>query len=293
MVVRIGSRGSQLALAQTGLVVDELQGRYPQVEFAVQVVKTSGDRPSASLLPLGEGVFVKELEEALQAGAVDLAVHSLKDVPSRLSPGFVLAAVLKRGDARDVLVSRSGQRLSELPPGARIGTGSPRRKAQVASLRPDLLVVPIRGNVDTRLRKTYSGDVDGVIMAAAAMHRLGWEDRVTEHLPLEMFLPAVGQGALVIETLSSSADMVRMVAPLEDEATRHAVAAERAFLRDLGGGCRAPIAAYATVSDGRLFLKGMFLPSEGASPVFAEGAGPAAEAEEIGAALAKKILSKG
>lgn len=272
--------------------MDELRRLYPGTEFEVQVVKTSGDRPSGLVLPLGEGVFVKELEEALQAGAVDLAVHSLKDVPSLLSPGFALAAVPKREDARDVLVSRSGRRLKELPPGARIGTGSPRRKAQVASVRPDLEVVPIRGNVDTRLKKTYSGQVDGVIMAAAAMHRMGWEDKVTEHLSTDVFLPAVGQGALVVEALSGRLDMMRMAAPLEDEATRRGVDAERAFLRDLGGGCRAPIAAFGTVTEGRLLLRGMFLPSEGARPVFAEESGPAAEAEEVGAALAKKILLK-
>lgn len=290
MIVRVGSRGSQLALAQTKSVVDDLQRRHPLVEFVVQVVKTSGDRPSALRTPLGEGIFVKELEEALQSGAVDLAVHSLKDVPARLSPGFVLAAVPMREDASDVLISRSSQRLGELPPSARIGTGSPRRKAQVASLRPDIRVVPIRGNVDTRLRKTYSGDVDGIIMAAAAMHRLGLAELITEYLPLEVFVPAVGQGALVVEALSGSADMVRIVSPLGDEATRQAVDAERAFLLGLGGGCRAPIAAYGTVREGRLVLKGMFLPSEEAKPIFAEETGPAAEAEEVGAALAKQVL---
>jgi hydroxymethylbilane synthase len=219
-------------------------------------------------------------------------VHSLKDVPSSLAPEFALAAILRREDARDVLVSSAGQRLSELPTGARIGTGSPRRKAQLASLRADLKVLPIKGNVDTRLRKTYSGEVDGVILAAAALHRLGLEERITEYLSLNTFLPAVGQGALVIEILASDEERARLVAPLEDEATRQAVAAERTFLRGLGGGCQAPIAAYGLVNQGRLELKGMFLPSEEASLLWGEEAGPVSQAEEMGYSLAQKILAQ-
>ncbi len=257
----------------------------------LQVIKTSGDGQSALSPPMGEGIFVKELEEALLAGTIDMAVHSLKDVPSLLAPEFALAVVLKREDARDVLVSHTGQRLIQLPLNARVGTGSPRRKAQLSFLRPDLEVFPIRGNVDTRLRKTYSGEVDGVLLAAAALHRLGWVERITEYLPIEAFLPAVGQGALVIEILASDEEKARLVSPLEDEATCQAVAAERAFLSGLGGGCRAPIAAYGRVSQGKLVLKGMFLPFDGARPLWAQETGPASQSEEVGQSLAQKILS--
>jgi hydroxymethylbilane synthase len=272
--------------------MNQLRRIQPGVEFVLQVIKTSGDRPSDSIETMGEGIFVKELEEVLRAGTIDLAVHSLKDVPSSLAPEFALAAILRREDARDVLVSSAGQRLSELPTGARIGTGSPRRKAQLASLRTDLKVLPIRGNVDTRLRKTYSGEVDGVILAAAALRRLGLEERITEYLSLDTFLPAVGQGALVIEILASDEERARLVAPLEDEATRQAVAAERTFLRGLGGGCQAPIAAYGLVNQGRLELKGMFLPSEEASLLWGEETGPVSQAEEMGYSLAQKILAQ-
>ncbi len=290
----VGSRGSKLALIQTESVVAKIRDLHPHLEVSIRPIVTGGDRNRDRRLEEmgGVGVFVKELEEALLDGRIDLAVHSLKDMPTQIPQGLSLVAVIRRLDPRDVLVSRGG-RLAELSPGARIGTGSLRRAAQLISYRPDLVVSSIRGNVDTRLRKVSRGEFDGVILAAAALIRLGWEDRISEYLSLKHFLPAVGQGALVIETRSGDEGMVELVSPLNHQPTRQGVTAERAFLSALGGGCRAPIAALGTVSDTTLKLSGMVADAGGQKMLHAVEEGSAAAPETVGIRLAQKLLDRG
>lgn len=291
----IGSRGSKLALLQTELALAELKKAHPQREFQVQVVKTVGDKESRAPLEQigGEGVFVKELEEALLQGTIDLAVHSLKDMPTELNPRLYLAALMHREDVRDALVTRSGKGLKDLPAGSVIGTGSPRRRIQLQTLRADLQVQPLRGNVDTRLRKVLSGEMEGAILAAAALHRLGEGKRVAEYFSPETFLPAVGQGALAIEIRAADQEITELVAPLDHEPTRQAVLAERAFLFRLGGGCRAPIAAWGRVVGDILELSGMVAGSQGEGMLRGEERGPAGSPEEVGRKLAERMLGKG
>jgi hydroxymethylbilane synthase len=291
--VVVGSRGSRLALIQTESVVSELKKANPGCEIGVSKVVTQGDRDRRSSFDRmgGVGVFVKELEEALLEARIDLAVHSLKDVPSEIPQGLRLLAVTKRLDPRDVLVAKL--KLKELASGARIGSGSLRRAVQLHQYRPDLEVRSIRGNIDTRLRKVASGEFDGVIVAAAALLRLGWEDRITEYLPLEYFLPAVGQGALVIEARAGDKGTAELVLPINHLPTWQSVTAERAFLRALGGGCRAPIAALGIMDDTSLRLDGMVADVNGARILHASEQGSAMSPEEVGERLAQKILAMG
>lgn len=291
--VIVGSRGSRLALIQAESVVAELRKVNPDLEISISKVVTHGDRDRHSPLDRvgGVGIFVKELEEALLNGRIDVAVHSLKDVPTEIPQGLCLLAVTERLDPRDVLISKS--RLDELPSGARIGSGSLRRAVQLTQYRPDLEVCSIRGNVDTRLRKVDSGEVDGVIVAAAAILRLGWEDRIAEYLPLEHFLPAVGQGALVIEARLDNEEVTELVSPLNDFSIWQSISAERAFLRALGGGCRAPIAALGTVSDTVLRLEGMVADVSQRKILRASEEGSATSPQEVGEQLAQKMLGMG
>jgi hydroxymethylbilane synthase len=234
----VGSRGSRLALVQAESVVARIREANPCLEISLREVAATGDRDHRTQLGrMGPSVFVKELEEALLDNRIDMAVHSLKDVPTDIPQGLCLLAVTERLDPRDVLVSRKG-RLDELPPGSRIGTDSLRRAVQLRSYRPDLKIRGIRGNVDTRLRKVAHGEFDGVILAAAAMLRLGWQERIIEYLPLETFLPAAGQGALVIEARLGDEGIAGLVSPINNLPAWQSVTAERAFLRTLGGGCR-------------------------------------------------------
>jgi hydroxymethylbilane synthase len=294
-VIIVGSRGSRLALRQTELVLAELSRRFPDRRFHVQEVRTTGDRrPEVSLAAIGgQGVFVKELETALRARRVDLAVHSLKDVPAEIGRGLVLAAVTERGDVRDAVVSRGQRRLAELPAGSRVGTGSPRRSVQVRALRPDLKVVDLRGNVDTRLRKVEEGLVEAAILAAAGLARLGYLERAAELLDTDAMLPAIGQGALTLEARADDPEVIEMASALEHRDTRLAVTAERALLARLGGGCRLPMAALGIVEGGSLRLRGLIADPEGRRLLRGEVAGPASEAEALGAALAEQLLSQG
>lgn len=290
--VIVGSRGSRLALIQTESVVAWIREMNPRLEVSINKIVTAGDRDRLSQLDrIGVAVFVKELEEALLDKRIDLAVHSLKDVPTDVPQGLSLLAVTERLDPRDALVAKL--RLEELAPGSRIGTGSLRRSVQLARYRPDLNVYGIRGNVDTRLRKVSSGEVDGVIVAAAAMLRLGWKDRVTQYLPLEHFLPAVGQGALVIEGRLDDKDMAELASPINHLPSWQSVIAERAFLRALGGGCRAPIAALGTVDGTTLKLEGMIASMNGKEMLRASQEGAATSPEDIGVRLAHKMLDLG
>jgi hydroxymethylbilane synthase len=286
----VGSRRSQLALLQTESVVARIREINPDIEVSITKIVTSGDR-NRRIDGTDTAIFVKELEEALLDGRIDIAVHSLKDLPTELPPGLSLLAVTERLDPRDALVAKS--KLGELNSGAKIGTGSLRRTAQLMSCRPDLRTYPVRGNIDTRLGKVSGGEFDGVIVAAAAMLRLGWQDRITEYLPLSDFLPAVGQGALAIEGRLDDKEIAGLVSFLNHLATWQGVTAERAFLHAMGGGCRAPVAALGTVNGDRLRLEGMVASISNGKGLRALEEGSALSAEEVGVRLAQKMLAMG
>jgi hydroxymethylbilane synthase len=287
-MLTIASRGSQLALWQARWVGAQLASRGH--ETRIVIIKTTGDKITSVPLPTvgGKGLFTKEIEEALLDGHADIAVHSLKDLPTELPERLALAAVPKREDARDAVL---GKPLAELRAGARVGTSSLRRAAQLRSLRPDLVIESIRGNVDTRLRKLDEGQYDAIVLAAAGLTRLGWAARIAEILPPEVMCPAVGQGALAVETRASGKGL-EACAPLDDPETRAAVAAERAFLRTLGGGCQTPIAAHATVMGERLRLIGLVISPDGSQKVGGEIDGATADAETAGARLANDLLDQ-
>lgn len=289
MKLLLGTRGSALATTQTHSVVAALGRRFPELDLAVRIIQTEGDiktdRPLAEIG--GKGVFVKELERALQRGEIDLAVHSLKDVPAVLADGLVLAATLRRADPRDVLISREGSGLRQLRPGAVLGTGSQRREVQLRAIRPDLRILPIRGNVDTRLGKLDEGRYDAVILAAAGLGRLGKEARITEFLEPELMLPAAGQGVLAVECRADDA-LARKVAALDDPETRLAITAERAFLARLGAGCELPVGAYASISGSTIVLDGLIARNDG-SFERSRLSGRSSDAAAIGAALADEL----
>lgn len=290
----MGTRASRLALTQTQSVVDRLRQRYPDLTITLVPITTRGDRDHQTPFErLGEsGLFVKELQRALLGGAIDLAVHSLKDLPVAPQPGLEIAAVPLREDARDALVSATGQGLFALPAGARVGTSSPRRSAQVRAARPDLQILPLRGNLDTRLRRLEAGEYDAIIVAAAGLHRLGWADRITEYLPFEVCLPAVGQGALAVEARAGDPAAI-LARTLTDPLVEAAVRAERALLAALGGGCHLPIAAYATPEGDTLYLRALIAQPDGRALVRAEGHGPRTAPETLGQTVARRLLASG
>jgi hydroxymethylbilane synthase len=272
----------------------QLREAAPHLELSLVKIRTQGDRDRSSPLDRigGRGVFVKELEEALLRDEIDVAVHSLKDMPSELDKRLRLVAVPRRRDPRDALVSRSGRKLAQLPSGARIGTGSQRRAVELRAFRPDLEVCPVRGNVDTRVKKVLSGDLDGTILAAAALERMGWQDKVTEYLPIELFLPAACQGALGVEARAGN-DTAAPAAALNDAASRQAATAERAFLRRLGGGCRSAVAALARVEGGVIRMEAMVGGLVSGRTVRTALEGPPQAPEELGRLVAERILDMG
>jgi hydroxymethylbilane synthase len=288
----VGSRSSALALVQAESVAAALRALYPQRVFRILHIRTEGDRVlSRPLVEIGgKGVFVKEIEDALLAHDVDLAVHSCKDLPTAQPAGLTIGAFLARADPRDVLVARQGRPLAELPGGARVGTGSLRRVAQLRALRPDLVLADIRGNVDTRLRKLDEGQYDAIVLAAAGLSRLGLDGRVSEYFDPQVVLPAPGQGALALELRVDDEEVLELISALDHPATRQAAGAERAFLRGLGGGCDVPIGAYAWPDGDELALRGMLATQDGSQPFYAEGRGPAAEPEVLGERLARAVL---
>ncbi|MFC2007604.1 hydroxymethylbilane synthase [Chloroflexota bacterium] len=290
----VGSRGSKLALIQAESVVARLREKNHDIEVSISKIVSGGDRDRRTPLDSmeGIGIFVKELEEALLDGNIDLAVHSLKDMPTEIPGELRLAAVMERTDPGDVLVSRSGS-LAELAPAAKIGTCSLRRTVQLNAIRPDLEVRSIRGNIDTRLEKVSRGEYDGVILAAAALIRLGWKDKISEYLPMEHFLPAAGQGALAIETRLNDEEITGFISSLNHLPTWQSITAERTLLRALGGGCRTPIAALGTVIGSTLQLKGMAADSDGKKILYASEEGSVESPEEIGIRLAQKLLAMG
>ena len=296
----IGSRGSKLALWQAEWVRAQLAALHPGADVRIEIIKTSGDALRDVPLAVigGKGVFTKELEEALIDGRIDVAVHSLKDLPTLVPEGLSLTAVTEREDARDALVLREGHSnenlsIRGLPEGALVGTSSPRRLAQLKHLRPDLNVKDLRGNVDTRLRKLDAGEYEAVILASAGLRRLGLAHRISTPVATEEMLPAVGQGALGIETRAGDDETNRLVARLEHRPTRLACTAERALLRALGGGCQLPIAAHASTNGSGLLLQALVADPSG-DPIIRDALeGEASEAEQIGGKLAALLIERG
>ena len=291
----VGSRSSRLAVLQAKELMGQLRNAMPELELSLVKIKTQGDKDhKAPLIQIGgRGVFVKELEDALLGGEIDIAVHSLKDMPSQLAAGLEIAAVPVRRDPRDALVSGSRRTLAQLPPGARIGTGSQRRAVELQAFRPDLKICPLRGNVDTRVNKVRSGELDGIIVAAAALERMGWRDKATEYLPIEIFMPAACQGALGVEVRAGDG-AAATVALVNDEASWQTTTAERAFLRTLGGGCRSTIAAIARVEDNdTLHIEGMVAGTLSRKVIRAKLSGLSQMPEQLGERLAQKMLDMG
>jgi hydroxymethylbilane synthase len=295
MILRIGTRGSKLALAQSEWVKKIIEERHPYVKAQLVRIKTTGDKITDSPLAKigGKGLFVKEIEEALLDKGVDLAVHSVKDVPADLPEGLIVSTFPAREDPRDAFVSVKYENLEQLPQGVRVGTGSLRRTAQLLHIRPDLELVPLRGNVDTRLRKLEAGEFQAIILAAAGMRRLGLGDRIGQLLSTEQMLPAIGQGALGLEVRRDDAQTIGLIDLLNDVETQVTVKAERAFLKELEGGCQVPIAAFCQVNGKGLCLEGMVAELDGSHVIRDKITGQRNEAGEIGISLARRLLSSG
>lgn len=294
-VVRIGTRGSPLAVWQAEWIRSRLAALHPQYEAEVTKIKTTGDKITD--VPLaqvgGKGLFVKEIETALLEDRIDLAVHSMKDMPAEIPPGLCISAMPERENPLDVLISRNGKSFEDLPKGARLGSSSLRRAAQVRHVRPDVTVHPLRGNLDTRIRKLETEDLDAIIVAAAGVKRLGLEARITEYLPEAIMLPAIGQGALAIETREDDDSIRRLIAPLDHRETGLAVKSERAFLARLEGGCQVPIAARAKIVGDEVELTGLVAEVDGSVVLRETISGPIEQHEELGVELADRLLKKG
>jgi len=293
--LRIGTRGSQLALYQANWVREKLIGAHPRLKVTLIKIKTTGDKiQDASLAKIGgKGLFVKEIEDALIGKRIDLAVHSIKDVPTELPEGLHLSAVTKREDPRDVFISKDGTFLKDLPQGAKIGTSSLRRQAQLLHLRNDFEMIPLRGNIDTRLKKLERMNFNGIVLALAGVRRLGLELRITEIIPPEISLPAIGQGALGIETRIDDEGVEEAIHFLNDPASSIAISAERAFLKKLGGGCQVPIAAFGQIAGSTLLIKGMVGTIDGKRLIRHSVEGAVERAEWLGVELAETLLKKG
>jgi hydroxymethylbilane synthase len=293
--LRIGTRGSQLALYQANWVKSELLRTHPDLAVTLVKIKTTGDKiQDAPLAKIGgKGLFVKEIEEALLQKRIDLAVHSIKDVPTEFPEGLHLSAITKREDPRDVFISRDHTHLSDLPRGARIGTSSLRRQAQLLHFRDDFEIIPLRGNLDTRLKKLWTTNLEGIVLASAGVKRLGLEEKITEILPAELSLPAIGQGALGIETRKGDEGVEKRILFLNDPASAVAVAGERAFLKKLEGGCQVPIAAFGQIHGNLLRIEGLVGTVDGKRLIRHHLEGPIEKAEALGIELAEILLSRG
>lgn len=293
--VTIGTRGSKLALWQANWIKARIEELHPGTSVVLEIIKTKGDKildvPLAKVG--GKGLFVKEIEEALLDGRIDIAVHSMKDMPAEIPAGLCIGAVPERETPVDVLIARENKALRELGPSPRIGTSSLRRAAQLRLCRPDVRITPLRGNLDTRMRKLDEGEMDAIVLAAAGVKRLGLADRVTEYLAPDIMLPAVGQGALCVETRVDDPKIGPVIRPLEHAVSRWAVLAERAFLAKLEGGCQVPIAGHATLQGEQLSITGLVADLDGQTVVKETLEGPAETAASIGLALAEKLLQQG
>lgn len=293
--LKIGTRGSGLALTQTNWIADKIRKEHPALNVEVVIIKTTGDiMQDISLVKIGgKGVFVKELEEALLKGSVDMAVHSMKDVPAELPEGLMIAVTPEREDPRDILISRNSRKLEEMPKGARIGTGSLRRGYQLLNYLPDIEIVPLRGNLDTRIKKIETDGLEGVILAASGIRRMGWAGTISQYIPIETMLPAVCQGVLGLEVRSNDIDTREILAFLNHGTTALEVTAERSFLRRLGGGCQLPIAGYAQIHGNQLLVKGLVGGVDGKVMLRDEVTGPVEDGRSLGETLAEKILAQG
>jgi hydroxymethylbilane synthase len=293
--LKIGTRGSQLALFQANWVKDQLGKAHPDLNVTLVKIKTTGDKiqdvPLAKIG--GKGLFVKEIEESLLQKKIDLAVHSIKDVPTEFPQGLHLSVITQREDPRDVFISRDGRTLKNLPQGAKIGTSSLRRQAQLLHFRNDFELIPLRGNLDTRLKKLRTMSLDGIVLALAGVRRLGLEETVTEIIPADISLPAIGQGALGIETRMDDKAVEGKIRFLNDRDSFLSVTAERAFLKKLEGGCQVPLAAYARLAGGTLHVDGLVGSIDGKRLIRHHVEGPVENAESLGIELAEILLSKG
>ena len=293
--LKIGTRGSKLALWQANWVKSALKKNFPRQSIELVPIKTQGDKiidvPLAKVG--GKGLFVKEIEQALLDRRIDIAVHSLKDMPAEMAPGLNFGAIPTRENPSDVLISKNGLNFSKLQPGSIIGTSSLRRAAQLRHARADVVIQPLRGNLDTRLRKLESENLDAIVVAAAGVKRLNLEDRVSEYLNEEIMLPAVGQGALCIEIRENDPDVEKLVSALDHSQTRTIVNGERAFLRRLEGGCQIPIAGHGRINKNRYMLTGLVAEVDGSRLIKDSVAGPAEASERIGIELAERLLEKG
>ena len=293
--LKIGTRGSKLALWQANWVKSALNTQHPSLSIRLVIIKTKGDKILDTPLAKvgGKGLFVKELENGLMSGDADIAVHSMKDVPVELPEGLHLSVICPREDPRDAFVSNDYNLFEDLPKGARLGTSSLRRQCQLAAQRPDLNIIDLRGNVNTRLQKLDNGDYDAIILAAAGLKRLGLEDRITETLSPEISLPAIGQGAVGIECRVNDEWVNELLAPLNDRDTAIRVRAERSLNHRLQGGCQVPIAGYAELAHGVILLRGLVGTVDGAQIIHGEIAGQPEHAEYLGRVLAEDLLSRG
>ena len=293
--LKIGTRGSKLAMQQTNMIASQLEHLNPPLKCEIISIKTEGDKmldvPLAKIG--GKGLFVKELDEALLDGQIDLAVHSMKDIPTELPPQLEIAAITAREDARDVLISRDNLILKHLPKDAVIGTCSLRRQAQLLHYSPQFQIVQLRGNLETRLRRVQANGLDAVILAAAGIHRMGWQGKITEYLPMDICLPAIGQGALGIEICKDQKEIQCLVSALDHPETRKIVLAERALLRKLEGGCQVPVGAYGEIKDGKIYLQAMVGSLKGERIIRDSASGSLDHAEKIGLQLAKKLINQG
>lgn len=294
-ILRIATRKSPLALWQAHYVSNMLQHHHPELKIELVTMVTQGDKILDTPLAKvgGKGLFVKELEVGMLEGRADIAVHSMKDVPVEFPTGLHLAVICEREDPRDAFVCNNFKSLEELPQGARLGTSSLRRQSQIAALRPDLKIIDLRGNVNTRLKKLDDGEYDAIILAAAGLKRLEFEDRITQFIGTDVCLPAIGQGAVGIECRSDDARVHNLIAPLNDNKTQIRVTAERAMNERLHGGCQVPIAGYAEFEHGLIMLRGLVGQVDGKKIIRGDIAGPAENAEELGVVLAEDLLSRG
>lgn len=295
MKIRVGTRGSNLALIQTNWAIDRLKEKFPEVEFEVKIIKTKGDKIlHLSLDKIGDkGLFVKEIESQLLEGEIDLAVHSMKDMPAEVVEGLKFAAVPKREDPRDVIILREGlNRFDELPIGATIGTGSKRRKYQLLRKRPDLNIVPIRGNIETRISKIESENLDGIVLAASGVIRADLEEKITEFLPVDLMIPAPAQGALALEIRENDEELEKMIDAIKDEISQIQTDAERSYLAGIDGSCHIPMGAYCEVDGEKLTLTGIFGDEDGEKITVASLEGDKDNPKELGSKLAQLVLKK-
>ncbi len=295
MILKIGTRGSRLALAQSQWVKEEIEKQHKDINVELIKISTTGDKYLEAPLSKvgGKGLFVKEIEDALLNKRIHMAVHSMKDVPAELPEGLMLSAFPEREDPRDALISRDNLNIDQLPPGSKVGTSSLRRAAQLLHIRPDLEIVSLRGNVDTRLRKLESGDLQAIVLAAAGLKRLGLSSLISHTIPDDKILPAIGQGALGLEVRSDDVDTVEILNFLDHEQTRLTVSAERSFLKELQGGCQVPIAGFARLLGTQLRLKGLVAELDGSGAIMDEITGPESQAVDLGTELARKLLTSG